>query len=83
MSTVVMNSQATLDHRKASQVQHLYKEVLRALKALCGNVASRSWRYLFLKANNIGSLKSDGHLTFFRGIYLSLMSLYIEHDNMK
>ena len=26
MSTVVMNSQATLDQRKASEVQHLYRQ---------------------------------------------------------
>ena len=59
------------------------KTVLRTSKTLCRKVASRSWRYLFLEANNIDSLKSDGHLTYLRGIYLSLDSLYIGHDNMK
>ena len=50
------------------------KTVLRTSKALCRKAASRSWRYLFSEANNIDSLKSDGHLTYLRGIYLSLRS---------
>ena len=76
--------QATLGQRKV----HRYnicpdKTVLRTSKALCRKVASRSWRNLFSEANNIVSLNSDGHLTYLRGIYLSLRSLYIGHDNMK
>ena len=72
------HSQATLSQRKV----HRYnicsdKTVSRTSKALCRKVASRSWRYLFSEANNIDSLKSDGHLTYMRGIYLSLRSLYI------
>ena len=50
-------------------------------KALCRKVASRSWRYLFSEANYIDSLKSDGHLTYLRGI-LPRRSLSIAHDNM-
>ena len=85
MSIVVVN---TVKQLSVNVRPHRYnicpdKTVLRTSKALCRNVASRSWRYLFLEANNVDSLKRDGHLTYLRGIYLSLRSLYIGHDNMK
>ena len=47
------------------------------------NAESRHCRDLLSIAINIANLKSDGRLEYFRGIYLNLSSLYMEHNNIK
>ena len=68
LSVVVTN---TVKQLQVNVRPHRYnicpdRTVLRASKALCRKVASRSWRYLFSEANNIDNLKGDVHLTFLK-----------------
>ena len=87
MSIVVVNTVKQLSvnvrpHRYNICPEKQQQNSIAYTKALCRKVASRSWRYLFSEANYIDSLKSDGHLTYLRGI-LPRRSLSIVHDNMK